>query len=103
MCVAIVVSIAGEIIDDVFQVPANEKIVFGFGKLLDSENGLDLEIAVLENEGNGNLEIISERVVKGTFEEIVQAFQDLGFTILEEQCRRMFDFIQTLLGEKKKN
>lgn len=103
MCVTRVVSVAGEIIADVFQVPANEEFFFGFGKLLDSEDGLDLEIAVLKNEGGGNLEIISERVIKGTFEEIVQAFQDLGFTILEEQCRRMFDFIQTLLGEKKKN
>ena len=103
MCVTRVVSVAGEIIADVFQVPANEKFFFGFGKLLDSEDGLDLEIAVLKNEGGGNLEIISERVIKGTFEEIVQAFQDLGFTILEEQCRRMFGFIQALLGEKKKN
>lgn len=103
MCVAIVVSRAGEIIDDVFQIPVDEKIVFGFGRLLDSDNGLDIEIAVFENEGRGNLEIISERVIKGTLEEIVQAFQDLGFMILEEQCRRMFGFIQALLGEKKKN
>ena len=101
MCGLSLFHVSGEPVRESLTVPMD--LLFGLGELDDFEKDCSLEVAVLRNEGFGNFEILSDRSVKGTVEEVMSAFRDLGFTILEEQCRRMFDSIQTSFDRKKKN
>ncbi len=101
MCGLVLLSESGEVVEQ--GAPNTSDVVYiGVGRLLKSDNGADIEIARLRNEGCRNFEIVSDRVVEGSFEEVQRALQELGFVLLENVCRKIFDYIQLSLGSPRK-
>lgn len=68
------------------------------GETSKNEDGVSLEVAFVVGGDVNDLEILSDKEVRGTFDEVRTALQDLGFTLLEWVYQRMFENIRLSLG-----
>lgn len=87
--------------DDISVVPEG-RVIFGVGKLLFPDNGssIEVEVVTLENKGCGSMEILSERVVQGGYNEVLRALQELGMVILGGQCQLLLSSLRSCSLEK---
>lgn len=94
MCGLILFSDVGESVD-LSKVPDGQ-IVFGVGKLLFPNDGLSVEVVSLENRRYEGINILSERVVTGRYNEVLRALQELGMIVLEGQCQILLSYLNHL-------
>ena len=95
MCGLILFSHVGELVDDLSNIPDGQ-IVFGVGKLLFPDNDLSVEVVSLESRRYEGINILSERVVIGRYNEVLRALQELGMVVLEGQCQFLLNHLKCL-------
>ena len=93
MCELTLFTRSGTLVKDTLAIPKGDTVL-GIGELLASDGDATIEVATLKNNGLGDLEIVSEKVVRGDPGEILIALRELGFSFLEGQFR----MLMTCLG-----
>lgn len=81
--------------NDLSEIPDGQ-VVFGVGELLFPNDDLNVEVVVLENRRYEGINILSERVVRGRYNEMIRALQELGMIILEGQCQLLLSYLKHL-------
>ena len=95
MCGLTLFTRSGTLVENALTIPRGDTVL-GIGELLVSDGDATIEVATLRNNGLGDLEIVSERVVKGNLSEILSALRELGFSFVEGRCRIMMTFLELL-------
>lgn len=95
MCGLTLFTRSGMLVENASTIPEGD-IVLGIGKLLDSDDAVTIEVATLKNNGLGDLEIVSERVIGGYPSEMLSALRELGFSFLRGQYQMIANYLEVL-------